>query len=94
MIVYGRAEHSSKFKLSFIERFRFVGWDNTINLSDESGDGFAFTRHRTSLMGTWVPNGNLEFAVKLTNEFRVYLSPKEREFNFHEVIFDQFYLFR
>lgn len=90
--IAGAEESSSKFKLSVIERFRFVGWDNSINLSDENSDGFAFTRHRTSLMGTWVPNGNLEFAVKLTNEFRVYLSPKDREFNFHEVIFDQLYL--
>lgn len=88
----GAEESSSKFKLGFIERFRFVGWDNSINLSDENNDGFAFTRHRTSLMGTWVPTGKLEFAVKLTNEFRVYLAPKDREFNFHEIFFDQLYL--
>ena len=83
---------SSKFKLSFIERFRFVGWDNAINLSDESSEVYAFTRHRTSLMAQWLPNQDLEFGVKLTNEFRVYLSPKDRDFEINEIIFDQLYM--
>jgi hypothetical protein len=83
---------TSKFKVSFIERFRFVGWDNAINLSDGSSEVYAFTRHRTSLMAQWFPNKELEFAVKLTNEFRMYLSPKAREFEISEIIFDQLYV--
>jgi len=83
---------TAKFKLSFSERFRFTGWDNAISLNDDSSESYAFTRHRTSIMLQWLPIENLEFAVKLTNEFRNYLSPKDREFNFHEIIFDQLYI--
>lgn len=90
--VVNAEDSSSKFKVSFIERFRFVGWDNAINLSDEGSEAFAFTRHRTSLMGQWFPTKNLEFAAKLTNEFRVYLSPKSRDFEINEIIFDQLYV--
>ncbi|MCP5103409.1 MAG: alginate export family protein, partial [bacterium] len=87
-----KEKSTSKFKISFSERFRFVGWDNAVNLDGDAGDGFAFTRHRTSLMGQWFPNQDMEFAVKLTNEFREYLAPKNRDFTIHEIIFDQLYL--
>jgi hypothetical protein len=82
----------SKFKFSFSERFRFVGWDNAINLNEDIDDGFAFTRHRTSLGMVWTPTKQLQLGIKLTNEFRNYLSPKNRDFNLHEVVFDQLYL--
>jgi hypothetical protein len=82
----------SKLKFSFIERFRFTGWDNSINLDDQSAEAFAFNRTRTSIMAKWNPNSNIELGVKLTNEFRVYLTPKDREFDINEVVFDQLYL--
>ncbi len=82
----------SKFKINFTERFRFVGWDNTINLDDESKDTYAFTRTRTSLDMHWLPNANIELALKLTNEFRVYLGPKDRDFNINEIFIDNFYI--
>lgn len=81
-----------KFKLGLTERFRFVSWDNTITLDDSSGDAFSFTRHRTSLSAQWFPMENLELGIKFTNEFRYYMSPKNRDFNLHEVIFDQLYV--
>ncbi len=86
----GNSQH--KFKFGFSERFRFVGWDNAINLQDESVDAFAFTRSRTSLWLKWLAGAHLELAVKWTNEFRVYLSPKDRAFNIHEIFFDHLYL--
>jgi len=83
---------NSKLKFSFSERFRFVGWENAINLNDESSDEFSFTRHRTSLGAVWTPGTNLELGIKLTNEFRYYLNPKHRNFNMHEIVFDQLYV--
>lgn len=80
----------SKLKINFIERFRFVSWDNSVNLTDED-HAVTFTRHRTSVDFRWTPSGNMEFRLKLTNEFRKYLSPKFIGFNMHEVIFDQLY---
>ena len=80
------------FKVSFTERFRFVGWDNAINLDDEKSDPFTFTRNRTSLLLQWIPSANIEMAVKLTNEFRVYLAPKDREFEINELFFDNLYI--
>lgn len=81
-----------KLKFGFSERFRFVAWDNSINLDDDNEDAFAFTRHRTSLQLQWLARSNLELTVKWTHEFRVYLNPKEREFNIDEIFFDQLYL--
>jgi hypothetical protein len=82
----------SKFKINITERLRFVGWDNSINLDEDKDDAFAFTRHRTSFSAQWMPVGNLEFKLKLTNEFRYYMNPKDREFEAHELFFDHFYL--
>ena len=78
-------------KLSFTERFRMVTWDNAVNLSETAGGGNSFTRHRTSLMSQWFLLDDLELALKLTNEFRYYFVPENREFSFGEVIVDQLY---
>ena len=84
-------EATPKLKFSFIERLRFVSWDNTINLLEKSSDTRTFTRHRTSVMAQWFPNPDIEVAVKLTNEFRYYLAPKQIDFEIHEIFFDQLY---
>jgi len=81
-----------KVKLGFSERFRMVSWDNTISLSDTAGGGSSFTRHRTSILGQWLPHPRVEVALGLTNEFRYYFVPEEREFNLDEVIVDQAYV--
>ncbi|MCP4215429.1 MAG: alginate export family protein [bacterium] len=87
-----KAEKSeSKFKFSFLERFRFVGWDYAIGLSEEHSAPFAFTRHKTSLGMVWTPDKNLQVGVKLTNEFRNYLTP-DRDFEIDEIIVDQLYV--
>ncbi len=78
-------------KISFIERLRFEGWDNSITLSDNNTDANAYTRHRTSLMLQWNAHPSFELAVKLTNEFRNYFSPKTATFKIHEVFVDQLY---
>jgi len=84
--------NESKCKINFTERFRFVGWDNTINLDDEAKDPYSFTRHRTSLDMHWLPSANFELGFKVTNEFRVYLSPKDKDFDINEIFIDNLYL--
>jgi hypothetical protein len=82
----------SRLKLIFVERFRFETWDNAVNLDDASADGFAYTRNRTTLGLSWKAAKNLEVLGKVTNEFRVYLAPKDRAFNWHELFVDNLYL--
>jgi hypothetical protein len=77
-----------RLKLIFVERFRFESWDNAVNLDDAAADGFAYTRNRTTLGLSWNAAKNVEVLGKVTNEFRVYLAPKDRAFNWHEVFVD------
>jgi hypothetical protein len=81
-----------KFQLNFSERMRMESWDNAINLNKNAADATAYTRNRTSLSLSWLPLGNLEFSLKLTNEFRNYLTPKTIKFKFHEIFVDQLYV--
>ena len=82
----------SRLKLIFVERFRFEAWDNAVNLDDTAADGFAYTRNRTTLGLSWKAAKNLEVLGKVTNEFRVYLAPKDRAFNWHELFVDNLYV--
>jgi hypothetical protein len=77
-----------RLKLIFVERFRFEAWDNAANLDDAAGDNFGYTRNRTTLGLRWLAAKNIEILGKVTNEFRVYLAPKDRAFNWHELFFD------
>ncbi len=79
-------------KLSFAERFRMVAFDNVRSLSDTAHDGNSYTRFRTNLTGQWFPTEGLEFTLRLTNEFRYYFVPENRDFSFHEVFVDQLYV--
>ncbi|MGB8957552.1 MAG: hypothetical protein WCC00_00935 [Candidatus Aminicenantales bacterium] len=81
-----------RLKLIFVERFRFEAWDNAVNLDDAGNDAFAYTRNRTTLGLDWSVAKNLEVLGKVTNEFRVYLAPKDRVFNWHEVFVDNLYV--
>lgn len=80
-----------RLKLIFVERFRFEAWDNAVDLDDTAAGSFAYTRNRTTLGLAWKPVKNLEVLGKVTNEFRVYLAPKDRAFNGHEVFIDNLY---
>ncbi len=82
----------TKFQVNFSERFRMESWDNAINLDKNTGDVTVYTRNRTSLSLRWLPLRDLEFSVKLTNEFRNYLNPQTIKFKFHEVLIDQLYI--
>jgi hypothetical protein len=77
-----------RFSLIFAERFRFEAWDNAINLANDSGEGFAYTRNKTTLGFDWRPWPRFEILTKATNEMRVYVLPKDRVFTWHEVFFD------
>lgn len=81
-----------RLSLVFIERFRFEAWDNAVSLDDQANDAMAYTRTRTTLGLRWLPARNVEVLGKVTNEFRVYLAPKDRPFNWHEVFFDNLYV--
>ena len=81
-----------RFKLIFAERFRFEGWDNAVNLDDASSESAAYTRNRTTLGLSWKPVKNFEILGKVTNEFRVYLAPKNQAFNWNEIFFDNLYV--
>lgn len=81
-----------RLKLIFVERFRFEAWDNAVSLDDAADDGFAYARNRTTLGLSWRPVANIEVLGKVTNEFRVYLAPKDRAFNAHELFVDNLYV--
>jgi len=80
-----------EFKVGFSERIRLTSWDNAIDLSDDIDTSATFTRVRTTLFGQWFPNEAFEVGVKLTNEFRYYLNPDDKDFTLDEVVFDQLY---
>ena len=82
----------SGLKFKFSERFRFVSWDNAIDLDDYSKTPFTFTRHRTSAQLQWITPWNVEFVAKLTNEFRVYLSPNTIPLDMNEIFVDNLYV--
>jgi hypothetical protein len=90
--VAGQDSPSPRLKLIFVERFRFEAWDNAVNLDDAAADSFAYTRNRTTLGLDWKPAKNLEVLGKVTNEFRVYIAPKDRAFNAHELFVDNLYV--
>ncbi len=81
-----------RLKLIFVERFRFEAWDNAVSLDDAAADASAYTRNRTTLGLDWKPLRNLEILGKVTNEFRVYLAPKDRAFGWHELFLDNLFV--
>ena len=78
-------------KLSASERFRFVSWDNSTTLDDARDGANTFTRHHTSVTGQFYPHDDVEFCLKLTNEFRYYFTPGDTDFEINEIFFDQLY---
>ena len=91
-LVRAEEKPAPRLKLIFVERFRFEAWDNAVNLDDAAGDSFAYTRNRTTLGLRWLAAKNIEILGKVTNEFRVYLAPKDRAFTWHELYFDNLYV--
>lgn len=83
---------NDRLEMDLSERFRFKGWDNAVTLDEAAEGANAFTRNRTSLGLKWTPDELLQTYVKFTNEFRHYFFPENREFTFHEIVFDQLYI--
>ena len=79
---------SSPFHFELTERFRVEATDNATTLDSAAGKDTTYTRARTSLLGRWTPNSELRFDLKLTNEFRYYLSPPGRDFTMNETVVD------
>lgn len=88
----GETTEESKFKISFSERLRLETWNNTIGFDSSLDDANTYTRTRTSLTADWKPIGSLEFICKITNEFRYYFAPDDRDFTINEFFFDQLYV--
>ncbi|MFZ2055631.1 MAG: alginate export family protein [Candidatus Aminicenantales bacterium] len=93
----GAPPRSPAFKLTFTERIRQESWDNTLSLDETTADSTAYVRFRTSLMAQWRPAERFELAVRLTNENRYYISPKQdprlgKNFDLNEVFFDYLYI--
>lgn len=86
------SQSHDKFRFTFSERFRMLGWDNAIDLDKDGGANQHFSRHRTSAGLQWQPLGGLQFEVKLTHEFRKYFTPANAPFHWNEVFFDQLYI--
>jgi len=91
-LAWGQQQPGKKLKLNFSERFRLVSFDNSIYLDELNSIAYNFTRHRTSLSLGWEPNRALQLVIRVTNEFRYYLSPKDREFDINELFVDNLYL--
>ncbi len=85
-------EAGPRLKLIFVERFRFEAWDNAVSLDESAADASAYTRNRTTLGLDWKPLKNFEVLGKVTNEFRVYLAPKDRAFGWHELFVDNLFV--
>jgi len=94
LINFAFAEYKigNNFTFKISERFRYVGFDNSISLNDNEPQNFTFTRNKTSFLMKWRVTEDIKVYTKLTNEFRVYLSPKNREFNIDEIFFDNLYV--
>lgn len=83
---------SSPFSFSVSHRIRAVGWDNAVTLNEKVGEDTFFTRHRTSLSTSYKPSDELKFTLKLTNEFRYYLLPPEKDYTLNEIFVDNLYV--
>lgn len=81
-----------KIKIDFSERFRFVSWDNNLDLDSSSDDNYLFTRNRTSIGFKFTPSRRTELYFKVTNEFKYYFKPEGRDFNINEIFVDNLYL--
>jgi len=80
-------------KLGLTERIRNEFYNNITDMNMNNDDRTDYFRIRTSV---WAQAAYAPYAtayVKLTNEFRKYLSdPKKRDFTWDEIIFDNLYL--
>ena len=90
--LYSQEPSQGKLRFGFVYRFRFVSWDNAIHLDENKKSESTFTRYRTNLSLNWNPRPNLELSMKLTNEFRYYFIPSDRDFNLHEIFIDNLLL--
>ncbi|HPR63165.1 MAG TPA: hypothetical protein PK014_02995 [Thermoanaerobaculia bacterium] len=82
---------SPTFTLNLVERVRLTRWDNAVMLDSGAKGDTAFTRTLTSLAGRWKPSEKFEFLLKVTNEFRYYIKPDNRDFTFNEIFIDNLY---
>ncbi|MGB7297628.1 MAG: alginate export family protein [Candidatus Aminicenantales bacterium] len=93
----GTPPSSPAFKLTFTERIRQESWDNTLSLDEAAPDSTAYVRFRTSLLAQWRPAQCFELAVRLSNENRYSISPKQevrlgKNYDLNEIFLDYLYL--
>lgn len=85
-------QENSNFKIIFSERVRLETWDNAIGFDSDLADESTYLRTRTSIAAEWKPVESILFVCKITDEFRNYFAPDDREFTIHEFFFDQLYM--
>jgi len=77
------------FSFGYQQRIRIETTDNAIGLSAAAGKGSGYLRNRTSVSARITPVEDISIDARLTNEFRYYFVPENREFDFNEIVFDQ-----
>jgi hypothetical protein len=83
-------EKKQKLEFSFSERIRLTAFDNAISLNDDS-DPWAFSRYKTNLGVSYLPNKNIEVKLQFGNEARIWISPDSKKSKFGEIFVDQLY---
>jgi hypothetical protein len=91
----GRAEEKQglSFKFGLSERIRNEFYNNISDMNDAKDDKTDYFRIRTSVWGQVQYAPVATVYLKLTNEFRKYMSdPKDRDFTWDEIVCDNLYL--
>jgi len=85
------AQQGSTYTFDVDHRSRLVYWDE--GLFPSNGWEALFSRHRTTLGGTWMPLPELEVRAALTNEFFSWYRHRDKpDFTLNEVFFDNLYV--
>ncbi len=85
------AQQDTPFSFDVDHRSRLVYWDEGLFPAD--GWEALFSRHRTTLGGTWMPVPELEVRAALTNEFFSWYRHRDTpDFTLNEVFFDNLYI--
>lgn len=87
-LVAEEAKKKPTLHFGLIERMRIETADNHLSLNKTTADNQTYTRLRSSLWFAWQPTADVDVNLKFTNEHRVYLAPKTRDFNWHELVVD------
>jgi len=84
--------YGGNFNFFFKERIRYTSINNGITLNDKTDPNLEFSRVKSSVGISWKAGENIFINSVITNEFRYYLSPSNKDFSLDEVFFEQLFL--